>query len=434
MATQNAAPEETPGPALSEEELVSAAPEVLAESLGDYLHAQWRKIKGGESGALPVLVGLIAIVIFFQAENSNFLKSQNLVNLLVEASLFVMYGAAETFALLLSEIDLSIGYGSILGAFVMAEMIAPPISLPWWLGILAGLAAMAIIGLVQALLITRLSLPSFIVTLGGYLGLQGVIIQVANADSTAVGGVINVDPSNPVAKLAEGHLSTTLGWVLMVVAVGLFAAASIWQNLSRRRRNLTAPPLSVTLVTVAAAAVGGIVLVLICNSNQSLGVTPIRGMPAVIPFTFVVLLACSWILARTRMGRYLYAVGNNPEAARRAGINVRRIYVFGFVMSSVIAGFAGLIYLSSQGSVSTGAAGGQYVLYAVAAAVIGGTSLFGGRGKVMNALLGGIVVGAVINGLGIMGAGPDVTLEVTAVVLIAAVTLDALVRRRVTLR
>jgi D-xylose transport system permease protein len=428
-----APPDDTPGTALSGEQLTAVAPEVLANSLSDYFRAWGQRIKNGESGALPVLVGLVAIVIFFQLERSTFLTSGNLVNLLVQASTFIMFGAAEIFVLLLSEIDLSLGYGAGVGAFVIAEMIAPPVSLPWWLGILCGLAAMAVLGLIQGTLIARLNLPSFIVTLGGYLGFLGLMQEVANADSTAVGGVIQINTSSPVYKLVWANIPTAVGWIALAVCVVAFAVFSVWQNRSRRSRGLTAPPLGVTLLTVALAAVGGIVLLLICNSNRG-NLSPLRGMPYVIPLVLVILVIYSWVLGRTRTGRYLYAVGNNPEAARRAGINVKWIVTFGFMMASFTAGFAGLIYESDQGSMSIDINGGQLVLFAVAAAVIGGTSLFGGRGKIMNALLGGIVIAAVFNGLGLMGVSNAVQDIVTAIVLIAAVTLDSLVRRRAAIR
>jgi D-xylose transport system permease protein len=429
MAT-DAPDAEAPGPAISDAELTAAAPEVLATNMREYAQAWGQRIRSGDSGALPVFVGLIAIVIFFQLEQSQFLSSGNLVNLLVEAAIFVMFGAAEIFVLLLSEIDLSIGFGAAVGAFVIAEMIASPVNMPWWLGILCGLAAMAVVGFVQGTLIARLGLPSFIVTLGGYLGLQGVLLMIANADSTAVGGTIEINSSSPVYKLVNNDMSTTLDWVVMAVAVVAFAATSLLRSRSRRANGLSAPPLGVTLLTITLAAVGGIVLVLICNSNQSLTSTVIEGVPWVIPFVLAVLVFYSWLLARTRTGRYIYAIGANPEAARRAGINVKRVVTFGFVMSSITAGLAGLIYESQQGSMATDIDGGQYVLFAVAAAVIGGTSLFGGRGKMWNALLGGIIIAAVYNGLALMGVQTDVENVVTAVVLIAAVTLDSLVRRR----
>jgi D-xylose transport system permease protein len=430
-ATVAPSAEDTPE-GLSGAALAEVAPEILAGSLGEYFGAWSRRIRNGESGMLPVIAGLVIIVIFFQLERSAFLTSQNLVNLFVQASIFIVFGAAEIFVLLLSEIDLSIGYGAAVGAFVIAELIAPPVSLPWWLGILCGLAVMSLLGFVQGTLITRLGLPSFVVTLGGYLGFQGLLLEVANADKTAVGGVINIDPNSPIYKLVNNNMSVTLGWIILVVVVVVYAGATLARSRQRRAKGLTTPPTGVTLLGVGLVAVGGIVLMLICSTNRGLALTKVEGVPYVIPLVLIVLLAYTWLLGRTRLGRYIYAIGANPEAARRAGIKVNRIKTIGFVLASFTAGIAGLIYASTQGSMSVDINGGQYVLYAVAAAVVGGTSLFGGRGKIMNALLGGIVIAAVFNGLGLMGVSAAVEYIATAIVLIAAVTLDSLVRRRAT--
>jgi len=421
-------------PAISDAAVTAAAPEVLANSLGEYFAAWGRRIRNGESGALPVLVGLVVIVIFFQIEQSKFLTAGNVVNLLVQATVFIMFGAAEIFALLLSEIDLSIGYGAGVGAFVIAELIAPPVSLPWWLGILGGLAAMAFLGFVQGSLITRLSLPSFVVTLGGSLAFLGLMLELANVDKTAVGGVITIDPNSPVYKLVQASMSTALGWTVLVVSLAIFAGVMLLRTSRRRAQGLTVPPLGITLLTIVVTAIGGIVLMLICSANRGSALVNLNGVPWVIPVVIVILLAYSWLLGRTRLGRYIYAIGANPEAARRAGINVKRVKTIAFMLVSMTAAIAGLIYESTLGSMSTDINGGQYVLYAVAAAVIGGTSLFGGRGKPLHALLGGIVIATVFNGLGLMGisaAGTDIA---TAIVLIAAVTLDSLVRRRASVR
>ncbi|HET9095004.1 MAG TPA: hypothetical protein VFN36_07940 [Solirubrobacteraceae bacterium] len=426
-------PDEGSESALSEAELTTAAPEVLANSLGEYVQAWWRRIKGGESGALPVLAALLLIGIFFQIESSAFLSDGNLVNLFIESAIFIVIGAAETFVLLLSEIDLSLGYGVGIGGFVIAELIAPPVNFPWWLGIVGGVVVMGFLGLIQGTLITRLGLPSFIVTLGGQLGFLGIMLELANFDKTAVGGVIQIDPSTPIAKLAGSQMSPTVGWIVMVVCVGLFAALTLSRNRSRRARGLHTKPVGVTVLTIGAVAAAGVVLLYICNANRSnLGV--VEGVPWVIPFVLLIILAYSWLLSHTRTGRYIYAVGNNPEAARRAGINVKWIVTFGFIMSGATSALAGLIYISQQGSVSTAIDGGTLVLYAVASAVVGGTALFGGRGRMVNALLGGFVISVVYNGLALMGVSPAVQDISTAVVLIAAVSLDALVRRRAVVR
>ena len=225
--------------ALTEDELLVAAPTVVANSLGEYLRAWGQRIKNGESGALPVLVGLIVIVVFFQIERSVFLSNGNLVNLFVQATIYIMLGAAETFVLLLSQIDLSIGFGAGVGAFVIAELIAPPVNFVWWLGILGGLAVMAVLGLVQGSLISRLGLPSFIVTLGGYLGFQGLMLEIANVDTTSsVGGTISIDSNSPIYKLVNSNMSTGLAWVVLIVCVGLFAASTIMRSRSRRAQRL----------------------------------------------------------------------------------------------------------------------------------------------------------------------------------------------------
>jgi D-xylose transport system permease protein len=417
------------GSGLSDAEMTTLAPEVMANSLGEYFAAWGRRLRNGESGALPIIVGLIFITIFFQLEDSNFLTAGNLVNLLVQASVYILLGAAEIFPLLLSEIDLSVGFTAAVGAFTIAELIAPPVNLPWWLGIIGGLLVTSALGGIQGTLITRLSLPSFIVTLGGLLGFEGVMLELANLDKTAVGGVMSISSNSPIDKLVSSNMSVALSWAVLVVALALFAAVTLARSRQRRAQGLSTPPLSITLLTIGVTAIGGVVVLLICNANRGL-LSPLRGVPWVVPFVIVILLLWTWLLSRTRLGRYIYAIGANPEAARRAGINVARIRTLGFVLCSLTAGLAGLAYMSRQGNIATDIDGGNLVLYAVAAAVIGGTSLFGGRGKPLHALLGGIVIAAVFNGLGLMNVSAAVQDMATAVVLIAAVTLDSLVRRR----
>jgi D-xylose transport system permease protein len=435
-------PSEPEGPELAVEEAedqaepeleivaAAAAPELVANSLDEYLRAWMTRIRSGDSGALPVVVALVLIVVFFQIERSQFLTSSNIVNLFTQAALYILFGAAEIYALILSEIDLSIGYVAAVAGFTIAELIAPPVNLVWWAAVLGGFAVAAAIGALQGTLITRLRIPSFIVTLAGLLGWQGVMLELANIDKSAVGGVINIDSGSPVYKLVNANMSPTLSWIVLVVLLAAYAALAITGSMRRSAQGLSAPPLSVTLLKLSATAVGGIVLVVICNSNRGLGLITLKGVPWVVPFVLVVLLAWSFLLGRTRLGRYIYAIGANPEAARRAGINVARIRTIAFMLCSLTAGMAGLVYASRLGSIATDIDGGTLVLYAVAAAVIGGASLFGGRGKAIHALLGGIVIAAVFNGLGLMGistAGQDIA---TAVVLVLAVTVDSLVRRR----
>jgi len=414
----------------SDLDLTAVAPEVLADSLGQYVRASVRRIKNGESGTLPIVVALIVIIIFFQAERSQFDSPVNLVNLLVQASIFILLGAAQLFALILSEIDLSVGWTLALGAWVISELIASPVNLPWWLGILGGVGACAAFGFVQGTIITRLHVPSFVVTLAGFLLLEGVVIELATIDKTAVGGVISVDTSSPVYKLVNSNISNGASWILLAVVLGLFAASSITRAARRRAQGLSAPPLGITLFTIVLTAIGGIVLVYVCSRNRGGLLIKLSGVPYVVVFVGLVLFAYSVMLGRTRLGRYMYAIGASPEAARRAGIKVQRIRRIAFMFSAGTAGLAGLVYASQLGSVSTGVDGGTDTLYAVAAAVIGGASLFGGRGKPLHALLGGLVIGAVYNGLALMGISAAGTYISTAVVLLVAATVDATIRRR----
>ena len=413
----------------SDIEVAAAAPEILANSLGEYLQAQRRRIKSGESGALPIIVGLIVIIIFFQLERSRFDSAINLVNLLQQSAVYILLGVAELFALVLSEIDLSVGVVLAVGGWVIAELINSPVNFPWWLAILGGVGVSAAIGYLQGTLITRLHVPSFVVTLAFLLLLAGVVLELATVDKTATGGVISVSPTSVIFKLVNSNISPGVSWVILAVVLVIFAALSLARAARRRSQGLSAPPLSITWLTVIVTAIGGIIVVYICNLNRGV-LTSLKGVPYVVPFVGIVLVGYSLLLGRTKLGRYMYAIGGNPEAARRAGINVQGIRRIAFLLSALTAGLAGLVYVSFLGSISTDVDGGTYTLYAVAAAVIGGASLFGGRGKPVHALLGGLVIGIVFNGLALMGisaAGQDIA---TGVVLLVAATVDALVRRR----
>ena len=409
--------------------LIAAAPDVLAGSLSEFVAAWWRRIRAGESGALPILAGLVVIIVIFQIQQPKFLSAGNIVNLLVQAAFFILLGLAEIYALLLSEIDLSVGFVGAVGAAIVAALISPPYNWPWWAGVIVGLAATAVIGALQGTLITRLHLPSFVVTLAGLLGWAGVLIFIFDSDKGAVGGVISISSNKVIYNLVNGNMSPVTSWILLVVLVGLFAFFSILKTVRRRSQGLAAPPLSITIATIILAAAAGVALVIVCNINRGV-LVPLRGVPWVIPFVLAIVAAASLLLSRTRTGRYIYAIGGSPEAARRAGINVTRIRTLAFTLASFTAGLAGIVYMSRLGSISVGYDGGTYVLYAVAAAVIGGASLFGGRGKAVHALLGGVVIAAVYNGLALLGISTAGTEIATALVLLAAVSVDSLVRRR----
>ena len=405
---------------------VAVSPELAAGSFRDYLRLWVARLRAGESGVLPVIVGLVAITIIFQSLNSKFLTSGNIVNLLVQGAVFMMLALAEVFALLLGEIDLSAGFVAGLSGVVAAELLTTEHgSWPWWAAILAALLACAAIGLLHGTLITRLGLPSFVVTLGGLLGWQGVMLAILGN-----GGTLPIQ-DNVVNDVANANLTPAASWIVTLVLVAVYGLTT-WRRAARRRaRGLVAPPVGFTIIKIAGVAVAGVVLVLVCNANRGV-LVPIRGMPWVLLIVVAVATAWSILLGRTRFGRHVYAIGGNAEAARRSGIRLAWVRTLCFVLASFTAGMAGIIYASRLRSVSTNIDGGTLVLYAVAAAVIGGTSLFGGRGKAIHAVLGGIVIAAIDNGMGLQGFSAAARNVVTAIVLIAAVTVDALARRNAT--
>jgi D-xylose transport system permease protein len=410
-------------------EIALAAPEVMANSLGEYGRIWLSRVRNGDSGALPVILGLVAIVIYFQVRSSLFLSAGNLVNLIGQAAFIMMLGMAEVFVLLLGEIDLSIGYTSAVGATFTLWLLLPPNPAPWPLAVLVGLAVPAIFSGLEGFIVTWLRLPSFVVTLAGQLLALGLLLEVMDIAAPNGGGSIRLYPG-VLANIYAGSLSPAASWIVMAAAVAVTGALYLVRDTRRRASNLTAPPLSVTLLKIAAIAVAGVVVVLIGNTNRGVGFTVVRGVPWVVVVLVVVLVAWSFLLGRTRFGRYMYAIGGNAEASRRAGINLTRIRIIAFTLAGLTAGIMGIIYASYLGSVSTGAPGGQNVLYAVGAAVIGGTSLFGGRGKMVGAVLGGLVVAVIYNGLNLLGLGAAPQYIWTAAVLLAAVTVDTLARRR----
>jgi D-xylose transport system permease protein len=379
-------------------------------------------MRAGETGILPVVAGLLLVSILFQAMNDHFLTAGNLVNLLVQGAVFSLLAMGEVYALLLGEIDLSVGFVAGVGGVVLAELAKPSVGWPWWAAIAATLVVCALIGLLQGSIITRIGLPSFIVTLAGLLFWQGVMLRILGD-----GGTVLVQ-NNVINDISSGNLSRAAGWIVMLVIVGVFGIMTWRRDARRRSAGLTAPPPSLTLAKILAVLVFGVLLVLLCNADRGIRL-PVYGVPWVVLVVFAVLAVWTYVLGRTRFGRYVYAIGGNAEAARRAGIPLARIRTIAFMLVSLTAGIAGVAYVSRQRSISTAFDGGTLVLYAVAAAVIGGTSLFGGRGKAVSGVLGGIVIAAIYNGMGLVGFDASTQFMVTALVLLGAVTIDALSRR-----
>jgi D-xylose transport system permease protein len=405
-------------------------PELLAQSLGQYLRAWWLRVRSGNSGVLPVVLSIVVVAVSFQIANPTFLSSQNLVNLFEQSTVYMVLAMAEIFALLLGEIDLSVGLVMMLGAVVVAELVQPDgLNWPWWAAIIMALLACAAVGAIQGSLVARLKMPSFIVTLGGLLILEGFGIIILGGSLVSIS---NSRFTNEVVlyDIFYGRFGPVVGWILLAVLAGA-AGTWLWVREARRRRaGLETPPRSLTAMKIVLMTVAGIAVVAICNVNRAHSGT-IEGVPYIIPIVLVVLAAWTVLLQRTRFGRYVYAIGGNPEAARRAGVNLPAVRTWGFVLAALTSGIAGVLFVSWQVSLTTNIikVGNSYVLLAVAAAVIGGTSLFGGRGKTIHGVLGGLVIGGIYNGLYLLGVASQWIDVVVAAVLLAAAAVDVLSRR-----
>jgi D-xylose transport system permease protein len=403
-----------------------ASADLLANSMSDYVRIVFRRIRAGESGALPVIIGLIVVIIYFQARNSLFLSAGNLVNLLAQSSFIITLGMAEIFVLLLGDIDLAAGYTAACGAVVALWMLA--LGDPWWAAVLVSLAGCAVYGALQGFIIAWLRIPSFVVTLAGQLALSGVLLVLLNsAGSIGNGGVIDLHNSI-INDIESGYLNPTATWIVLIAITAGAGAVMFYGDFRRRSAGLVAPPVSVSLLKVGAVVAAGVIVAWVANINRSSRIV-LEGLPWGVLVVLAILFAWTMLLGRTKFGRYIYAIGGSAEAARRAGINIVKIRTLAFMLCGLTAGMTGIIYASELGSISSDVNGGQNVLNAVAAAVIGGTSLFGGRGKMVHAVIGGLVVGVIYNGLELLGLSASAQLIWTALVLLAAVIVDRVTRR-----
>jgi D-xylose transport system permease protein len=418
--------------AASGEAAVEMPPEILAQSLGQYLRAWGQRVRSGDSGVLPVVLGLLVVAVAFEIltpENS-YLRPSNLVYIFALSTVYVVLATSEICVLLLGEIDLSIGSVALLGGTIAFKLVQshPGAGWPWWAAILGALVCCGIIGAIQGTLVSRLRIPSFVVTLAGFLLFQGIIIIIlGGADGTLT--VSSQDPNQSVIfNLVQGVINPVASWVALGVLV-LIAGTALWmRGASRRRSGLVAPPPALTAIRIVFIAAMGAAVVAICVVNLP------SGVPEVIPIVLAIVGLWTLLLQRTRFGRYVYAIGGNPEAARRAGVNLPLVRTAAFALCSATAGFGGILLGSFFfGEYSTNEADpGQLILYSVAAAVIGGTSLFGGRGKPIHGLLGGLLIGGIAYGVSLLPLGALSTpLEyiLPGSVLLIAVMVDVLSRR-----
>ena len=404
-----------PAPELADDDSVSGA-----------IRAYFARLRGGDVGSLPAVLGFVVLVLLFSAlRPDTFASTRNAANLLEQAAPVIFIAMGLIFVLLLGEIDLGAGFTAGTTAAVMGVLMTEH-GVAWPISVAAGIVTGLVIGYGVGVLVARLGIPSFVVTLATFLGLQGVLLLVIGE-----GGTISISNSTILA-IMNNNLPPALGWVLFVLIVGGYGGTTLWNASNRRRAGLSvASPavLGAKILTLGVLlAVGTYIL------NQERAVNPLikslKGIPIVVPFTLVFLLALTFLLGRTAFGRHVYAVGGNTEAARRAGINVPGIKIACFMIGSLMAAVAGILLASFNNSVSPQTGGSTTLLLAVGAAVIGGTSLFGGKGRVVDAILGGLVVAVIQNGLPLITQKSGVQYIVTGLVLLLAASVDAISRRR----
>jgi D-xylose transport system permease protein len=374
-----------------------------------------RRFLQGDLGSLRVVIAIAVIWAIFQIEESRFLSSVNLTNLVLQITAVGLISVGVVLVLLLGEIDLSVGAVSGLCSAIMAVL---SVQHGWnpYLAIAAGVLAGTGIGLLQGLLFDFFGIPSFVVTLAGLLTWQGFQLQVLGDT-----GTINLTDST-ITGLAGTFYGDAVGWIIAAVGVGGFAGTRLWQRRVRLRAGLPATPLAVIVVRIVLVAAVVIVTVAVLNSDRGV---PLAGLILV---GFV--LVFQYVTTRTRFGRHIFAVGGNAEAARRAGISIRRVRVIVFMLASSMAAVGGIMAASRLLAVNQSSGGSDLLLLAIAGPVVAGTSLFGGRGGVWTALLGSVVIGSISNGMDLLALQASVQFIVTGAVLIAAVIVDALARRQ----
>ncbi len=390
------------------------------QSLSAYMREWWQGVKYGELGSLPLIVGLGIIVVTFGLLDDTFLTERNFTNLLLQTAAIATIAIGVVFVLLIGEIDLSVAFVSAVGGVVMTLLLRPEDpGWPWWLAIPAALAITTAIGFVQALVITKAGVPSFVVTLAGLLIWSGVVLILTTQTSDV--GTIRIQDET-VIGIANDFLTEAQGWIVGAVVVFGYAALQLYTARTRRREGLQTKPLVVIVLQSVGLAVVTFGAVWYANED--------RGVPKVILILGLLLALWSFIASKTRFGRHVYSVGGNAEASRRAGIAVDRVRIAVFMISSLMAGVGGIMLASRLRSVATNTGGGNLLLLVIAAAVIGGTSLFGGVGRIVCALYGALVITSIENGMNLLGLSSGPKFVITGLVLLGAVLIDAYAKRR----
>lgn len=410
-------------PALPPDEDIVAAD---SGSVREAIRAYFERVRGGDVGSFPAVLGLVVLVTAFSLlDPEHFLNAFNFANLITQSAAVIVIAMGLVFVLLIGEIDLSAGYAAgTCGAIIC--LVSTRWGMPWPLALLGGLLTGLLIGLIIGLLVARLGIPSFVVTLALFISLQGVMLLLIGE-----GGTIPLRDETLLAVMNK-NLTPWMGWLLFALSVGLYGFVSYRGMVSRRRMGLTAESFRVWLVKLISLAVLLGIPTFVLNQERSKHpeIVSLRGVPIVVPLIGILLIVLTFILGRTSFGRHVYAVGGNAEAARRAGIPVPRIRMACFLFCSSMAAVAGLLFASRTNSISPSTGGSTTLLFAVAAAVIGGTSLFGGRGKVRDAIIGGLVIAVITNGMLLLNQPSGRIFFVTGLVLLVAASVDAISRRR----
>jgi D-xylose transport system permease protein len=395
-------------------------PPPVDAGLRDYLRNWLVGVRAGDLGSIPIVVGIIAIAIYFQSRDSDFLTAGNFVNLLAQMAAITVIGMGVVFVLLLGEIDLSIGFVSGIGGVVAATLLLPnsdgSLGWPTFAALAVAILAGVGIGLLQGTFVAKIGIPSFVVTLAGLLAWNGVVLNVIGSKGTIV------IQDKYVFGLANQYLQPVVAWTVLIVTLLAYAGQQLLTVRQRAKADLPNQPWQLIALRIGAVSLAGAFVVWWADTD--------RGIPYVGLVMLGLYLLWTFVTLRTSFGRHIYAVGGNAEAARRAGIPVARIRIAVFMISGGMAATGGIILASRLSSVDTSTGGGTVLLYSIAAAVIGGVSLFGGRGRISGAVLGALVISMIDNGLGLLNISAGTKYIITGAVLLAAVTLDSVSRRR----
>jgi D-xylose transport system permease protein len=372
-------------------------------------------LRSGELGVLPIVAALVLAATVFQSLNDNYLTPGNLVNLMSQGAAISTIAMGLVFVLLIGEIDLSAGYVSGVAAVILAQLLLPDGSeLPTGIALIAAVGAGTAIGALHGLLITKLNMPSFVVTLAGLLAWNGVVLMLIGSQ----GSIIIQDRA--VVSLSGSYLTPAVAWVFLGILVAAYAVLLVLARRNRKSRGLDTEPMALLVLRIAGLAIVAGAVVAIANRS--------RGIPFVVVLITILYVVLTYVLNSTRFGVWVYAIGGSIEAAKRAGINTDRVRIYVFMIGSSMAAVGGIILASRLRSVESNVGGGSLLLYSIAAAVIGGTSLFGGRGSARSAILGALVIASIDNGLGLLGLGSGQKFAITGLVLLAAVAVDSVSR------